>query len=65
MSYRMFTRTWWKRDKSYPGGLRPHAGRKSTKGYARTEEEARAFCRQWNANHDPGPLSLKCEYEGG
>lgn len=62
--HRCFTRTWWIRNPSWPGGKEPGAGRKTT--IARnvsTETEAQAICRQYNATHDPGFLSRKAEYE--
>lgn len=30
---------------------------------AKTQEEARAICKQYNDTHDPGFLSRKAEYE--
>lgn len=32
-------------------------------GHNLTYEEARAMCEQWNATHNPGPLSRKMEFE--
>lgn len=63
MTFHVFHQTWWKRDTSYPGGRRPGAGRKTTIGYASTEEEAQSMCKAWNAEHEPGFLSRKAEYE--
>lgn len=65
MRYRVFTRTWWKRNPSWPDGREPHVGRKSYAGHPSgvTEEEARTYCRQWNAENDPGPMSRKAEFE--
>lgn len=62
--YKVFTRTWWKVNNSWPGGLEPCPGRKYTL-HARihTEEEARELCQEWNATHAPGKLSRKAEYE--
>ena len=64
MSYKVFIRNWWKRNPDYPGGREPHAGRKHTlhKRIA-TEAEAREICKVYNANHEPGFLSRKAEYE--
>ena len=62
--FRIFTRTWWVANPSWPNGLEPGAGRKTTIGYAATEREARLHCAQWNAAHKPGRLSRKAEYEG-
>lgn len=62
--YRVFTRTWWRRNPSWPGGREPGAGRKTTiRRNVPTEADARASCRAWNDSHDPGPLSRKAEYE--
>ncbi len=63
MAYRIFTRTWWRNNPDWPDGLEPHAGRKTTIGKAATEEEARDMCRVHRANHAPGRLSRKAEYE--
>jgi hypothetical protein len=61
--YRVFTRTWWTRNPSWPGGREPGAGRKFTLARVATEDEARARCREYNETHDPGFLSRKAEYE--
>ena len=61
--YRVFTRTWWKRNSGWPGGREPCPGRKTTIGKAKTEDEAREICRRYNESHDPGFLSRKAEYE--
>lgn len=63
MNYRIFTRTWWRNNPTWPNGLEPHPGRKTTLGYASTETEAREMCRQYNDTHNPGRLSRKAEYE--
>lgn len=63
MSYRIFTRTWWRRNKDWPDGLEPWPGRKVYIGVAATESEARAQCAEWNGTHRPGKLSNKAEYE--
>lgn len=62
--FNTFTRTWWQFNKDYPGGLEPCPGERTYLESFDSEREARAFCREWNENHEPGPLSLKCEYEG-
>ena len=47
MSYRIFKRTWWKENPSWPNGLEPEAGeRHYVRGRFETEEEARAECRR-------------------
>lgn len=62
--YRVFTRTWWTKNPSYPGGREPAPGRKTTlQRGIKTEEEARGICKTWNASHNPGFLSRKAEYE--
>lgn len=61
--YNVFTRTWWRRNRSWPRGLEPHAGRKTYLKRGVTYEEARALCREYNATHAPGELSLKAEFE--
>ena len=54
MSYSVFTRVWWKDNPSPKHYLDRHF---------ETEKEARAFCREWNEEHDPGRYSRKAEYE--
>ncbi len=65
MSYRVFTRTWWKNNPDWPNGLEPCAsGRKTTiQKRVATYDEARSICQVWNANHEPGRLSRKAEFE--
>jgi len=64
MAFRVFTRTWWRRNSAWPGGREPGAGRKHTLARrVETEEEARAICKRYNDTHDPGFLSRKAEYE--
>jgi hypothetical protein len=63
VSYRAFHRTWWRRNPAWPDGREPGAGRKTTIARNLTEEEARQVCAEWNATHNPGPLSRKAEYE--
>ena len=64
MAFHVFHRTWWRENPEWPDGLEPGAGPKTT--IARniaTESEAREICRKWNANHKPGRLSRKAEFE--
>ena len=63
MRFHVFHRTWWRVNSAWPNGLEPSAGKRSTIGYAKTEEEARSMCKVWCANHAPGKLSDKAEYE--
>ncbi len=60
--YKVFTRSWWRKNPSWPKGLEPCPGRKRTLTSCDSEDEARAFCRDWNASHEPGLLSIKAEY---
>lgn len=63
--YRVFKRTWWKKNPSWPKGLEPCAGRKRTVRIVSTEEEARNLCKTLNQTSLPkyNPLSLKHEFE--
>ena len=61
--YLVFHRTWWARNADWPDGREPHIGRKAKIGYARSLEEARSMCKVWCANHPPGKLSDKAEFE--
>jgi hypothetical protein len=63
MSYRIFSRTWWRRNPAWPNGLEPHAGRRTPLAYASTESEAREICAQYNKRNEQGRLSRKAEYE--
>ena len=63
MSYRTFTRTWWKENPTWPNGLEPCAGRCHYMGHYATEAEAQNACRIWNATHEAGHLSRKMEYD--
>ena len=59
----VFHRTWWRKNPSWPDGREPGVGKRTYIARRVTEEEAREICREWNATHDPGPLSRKAEYE--
>ena len=61
-SYRTFTRTWWRRNPSAPGGREPGAGRQRTHARGLTYDEARRMCSAWNSAHNPGYLSCKMEF---
>ena len=63
MAYRVFTRTWWKRNPSWPEGREPCPGRKTTIDKVATVDEATARCDGYNSTHEPGPLSRKAEFE--
>ena len=64
-NYRVFKRTWWKHNPSWPNGLEPEAGEKDYVEDFDTYDEAREFCQYNNANNLPedNPLSLKYEFE--
>lgn len=64
-TYRVFTRTWWRRNPDWLNGLEPGAGPRSYRGHPKhlTESEAQRYCRGWNETHEPGQLSRKAEYE--
>jgi hypothetical protein len=61
--YHTFIRTWWKVNKSWPGGLEPHPGRKQHNRTHNTADEARRECEEYNRTHNPGKLSRKMEFE--
>ena len=63
--YYVFSRTWWceTSDKSWPNGLKPHAGLKTVLRRNLTREEAVSFCRHRNEIDNPGRLSRKCEFD--
>jgi hypothetical protein len=61
--FRVFHRTWWKANPSWPDGREPGIGPRRHIAYVWSEEEAREACRAWNATHSPGLLSDKAEYE--
>jgi len=62
MKYRVFHRTWWRKNVSWPEGREPCIGNARTIGHTNCELEARDMCRQWNDTHKPGELSDKAEY---
>jgi hypothetical protein len=64
-TYRVFTRTWWRRNPKWPSGREPGAGKPSYRGHPRglSYDEARRYCRRWNETHPAGPLSRKAELE--
>jgi len=62
-NYRVFHRTWWKLNPSWPSGLEPHLGNKALIGFAEDQDEARSMCKEWNAEHDEGRFGDKAEFE--
>lgn len=63
-NYKIFTRRWWKDNPKYPNGLEPDiTGRKTTIGYAETDQEAREICQDWNSKNPAGRYSRKAEFE--
>ena len=48
MAYRVFTRTWWRKNAAHPDGLEPSAGRRTYLNTPAVESEAEAqrICRQ-------------------
>jgi hypothetical protein len=63
MSYKVFSRTWWRPNSGWPNGLEPFAGRKTTLGYVGTEAEARELCAQYAKRNKPERFSRKAEFE--
>lgn len=64
--YTCFKRRWWKSNPSWPNGLEPDAtGRKMRLATFDTESEARDFCQDWNATHEPGRFSVMAEFTAG
>lgn len=61
--YNVFHRTWWQANPKWPDGREPGAGPRHYIRKHVTQEDARELCAEWNASHDPGPLSDKAEYE--
>mgnify|MGYP001618162635 CR=1 FL=1 len=61
-SYRVFVRTWWANDPTWPGGLRPQPGRQRTIARGCTYGEALQVADRYNSTHKPGRLSRKAEF---
>ena len=61
--YNVFTRTWWKRNASWPKGLEPCMGRKTYRERGLTYAEAIRNAKEYNDTHNPGKLSRKAEIE--
>jgi hypothetical protein len=61
--YNVFHRTWWAENPSWPKGLEPCLGKKHKLAKNVSYEIARAICKDWNSEHEPGKLSDKAEFE--
>ncbi len=65
--FKVFHRTWWRRNEKWPNGLEPCVGGSRTIGFTDTEERAREMCAEWNAKYKTKlqrELSDKAEYTG-
>ena len=64
MKYEIFYRSWWEFNPEWPNRLEPCAGEKLHIKFVDTEDQARAFCKLYNAERLPeiNPLSFKYEY---
>ena len=64
MTYNVFHRTWWKRNKEWTDGKEPSAGRKHyiIKNLEKISQ-ARDVAKICNATHLPGFLSDRAEIE--
>ena len=61
--YHVFHRTWWQSNPAWPNGREPGAGPRKYIQRHVTLDDAKELCQEWNAAHDPGPLSDKAEFE--
>lgn len=68
MSYSIFWRTWWRKNRSWPNGLEPEPGKRHYVATAETIGEARALCKQYQSEHgftaEQLRLGAKFEFEG-
>jgi len=78
-SFRVFVRNWWRWESAYgvPDARYPNVprtligrhlvpdpgARKTTLATRCAEQEAQTLAKRYNAEHKPGPLSRKAEYE--
>ena len=61
-TYTVFTRTWWKDNPSWPNGLEPEPGEKTTLAVGCSWAEAKDICKEFNDENDPGRYGLKAEF---
>ena len=61
--YRCFVRNWWINNSDWPDGLEPGPGPSRFLAWASTIDEAQRICKAYNADHSPGRLSRKAEFE--
>lgn len=61
--YNVFHRTWWIENAAWPNGREPGAGERHFLMKHVSYGHARELCAEYNATHDPGPLSDKAEFE--
>lgn len=62
MSYKIFTRNWWREE--YNGDIVPDPGaRKTTVMHVDTEDKARHYCRTHNADIPKNWVKLGRKYE--
>lgn len=62
-NFRAFRRSWWILNPNFPNGREPHLGTKYHLAYFDTNEEARAYCIEWNKGRRPGRTGIKAEFE--
>lgn len=60
--YRVFVRTWWKRNAAWPDGKEPHVARGRTIRRNLTYREAMRMCADWNSENKPGKYGRKAEF---
>ena len=64
MAYRVYVRTWWTENPTWPDGLEPCMGKKRTLvRRVETYTEALEIAQQYNRTHEPGRLGRKAEVE--
>ncbi len=64
--YEVRARNWWKPNPDWPDGREPGATpwhEADLIAIVETRAEARAIAQEFNATHEPGPLSYKAEFD--